>query len=185
VFAPSLERLGFDSVLFPYNFVTMQNPYYAGRFNALDETCRERRVPVQTIKSIALRSWAGRPHSRATWYEPLEQQDDIDLSVWWAMSRPGAFLCSAADLGWLPKSRRGQPVYWVAGRRGDERTGSLDVGRAAVRLTGRTGHVSPGVVPVFAMPAESGMPDFCAKDRPRSRGDQGWRHAAMRAAGWQ
>jgi len=25
----SLERFGFDSVLLPYNFVTMQNPYYA------------------------------------------------------------------------------------------------------------------------------------------------------------
>ncbi len=75
----SLERFGFDSVLLPYNFVTMQNPYYAGNFNALYETCRERRVAVQTIKSIALRPWAGRPHTRATWYEPLEQQDDIDL----------------------------------------------------------------------------------------------------------
>ena len=59
----SLERFGFDSVLLPYNFVTMQNPYYAENFNALYETCRERRVAVQTIKSIALRPWAGRPHT--------------------------------------------------------------------------------------------------------------------------
>jgi len=99
----SLERFDFDSVLLPYNFVTMQNPYYAENFNALYETCRERRVAVQTIKSIALRPWAGRPHTRATWYEPLEQQDDIDLSVWWAMSRPGVFLCSVGDLDLLPK----------------------------------------------------------------------------------
>src|SRR5207302_1902913 len=51
----SLERFDFDSVLLPYNFVTMQNPYYAGNFDVLYETCRERRVAVQTIKSIALR----------------------------------------------------------------------------------------------------------------------------------
>jgi hypothetical protein len=31
-------------VLLPYNFVTMQNPYYADNFNALYETCRERNV---------------------------------------------------------------------------------------------------------------------------------------------
>ena len=99
----SLERFDFDSVLLPYNFVTMQNPYYAGNFDALYETCRERRVAVQTIKSIALRPWSGRPHTRATWYEPLEQQDDIDLSVWWALSRPGVFLCSAGDVDLLPK----------------------------------------------------------------------------------
>ena len=62
----SLERFDFDSVLLPYNFVTMQNPYYAENFDALYETCRERRIAVQTIKSIALRPWAagripGRP----------------------------------------------------------------------------------------------------------------------------
>ena len=35
----SLERFDFDSVLLPYNFVTMQNPYYAENFTALQETC--------------------------------------------------------------------------------------------------------------------------------------------------
>src|SRR5713101_7785341 len=30
----SLERFDFDSVLLPYNFITMQNPYYAEHFNA-------------------------------------------------------------------------------------------------------------------------------------------------------
>jgi hypothetical protein len=50
-----------------------------------------------------LRPWAGRPHTRATWYEPLEKQDDIDLSVWWAMGRPGVFLDSVGELDLLPK----------------------------------------------------------------------------------
>jgi aryl-alcohol dehydrogenase-like predicted oxidoreductase len=99
----SLERFDFDSVLLPYNFVTMQNPYYAENFNALYETCRERQVAVQTIKSIAVRHWSGRPQTRTTWYEPLEQQDDIDLAVWWALSRPGVFLNSVGDVGLLPK----------------------------------------------------------------------------------
>jgi predicted aldo/keto reductase-like oxidoreductase len=99
----SLERFDFDSVLLPYNFVTMQNQYYADNFNALYETCRERNVAVQTIKSIAVRHWLGRPRTRSTWYEPLEQQDDIDLAVSWVLSRPGVFLCSAGDVDLLPK----------------------------------------------------------------------------------
>jgi aryl-alcohol dehydrogenase-like predicted oxidoreductase len=99
----SLERFGFDSVLLPYNFVTMQNPYYAENFDAVYQACRDRQVAVQTIKAIALRPWAGRPHTRATWYEPLEQQDDIDLSVWWVLSRPGVFLCSVGDVDLLPR----------------------------------------------------------------------------------
>jgi aryl-alcohol dehydrogenase-like predicted oxidoreductase len=99
----SLARFPFDSVLLPYNFVTMQLPYYAENFSALESTCRERGVAMQTIKSIALRPWAGRPHTRATWYEPLEKQDDIDLAVSWALSRPGVFLCSAGDVDLLPR----------------------------------------------------------------------------------
>jgi aryl-alcohol dehydrogenase-like predicted oxidoreductase len=99
----SLERFDFDSVLLPYNYVTMRNPYYAENFEALYATCQERRVAMQTIKSIALRPWMGRPHTRSTWYEPLERQEDIDLAVWWALSRPGIFLNSVGDVDLLPR----------------------------------------------------------------------------------
>lgn len=99
----SLERFDFDSVLLPYNYVTMRSPYYAENFDALHETCRSRGIAVQTIKSIALRHWRDRPHTRSTWYEPLQQQDDIDLAVWWALSRPGVFVNSVGDVGLLPK----------------------------------------------------------------------------------
>jgi aryl-alcohol dehydrogenase-like predicted oxidoreductase len=99
----SLERFAFDSVLLPYNYVTMRNSYYAENFDALYDTCRERGVAIQTIKSIALRHWRDRTHTRSTWYEPLERQDDIDLAVWWALSRPGVFLNSVGDVGLLPR----------------------------------------------------------------------------------
>ena len=99
----SLERFDFDSVLLPYNFVTMQLPYYAENFEALARTCAERNVAVQTIKSIALRPWLGRERTRSTWYEPLEAQADIDLAVWWVLGRPGVFLNTAGDVGVLPR----------------------------------------------------------------------------------
>jgi len=51
----SLERFDFDSVLLPYNYVTMQSPYYREQFDALLKTCEEKNVAVQTIKSVALR----------------------------------------------------------------------------------------------------------------------------------
>jgi len=98
----SLERFDFDSVLLPYNYVTMQHSYYAENFEALLRTCRDRDVAVQTIKSIALRPWSGRPHTRTTWYEPLENQDDIDLAVWWALGRSEIFLNSVGDVNLLP-----------------------------------------------------------------------------------
>ncbi len=99
----SLRRFDFDSVLLPYNHVTMQLTYYAENFEAVYRLCQQRRVAVQTIKSIAARPWQGRPHTRATWYEPLERQEDIDLAVWWVLARPGVFLNSAGDVDLLPR----------------------------------------------------------------------------------
>ena len=99
----SLERFDFDSVLLPYNYVTMKNPYYASNFEALLATCAERRAAVQTIKAVAAAPWRGREHTYAPWYMPLSDQADIDLAVWWAIGRPGIFLDSVSDIGLLPK----------------------------------------------------------------------------------
>jgi len=99
----SIARFDFDSVLLPYNFVTMQSPYYAENFEALVAACAERETAVQTIKSIALRPWAGRTHTRTTWYQPLEDQGDIDLAVWWVLARPGVFLNTVGDVDLLPR----------------------------------------------------------------------------------
>jgi len=99
----SLERFDFDTVLLPYNYITMQIPYYAENFNALAATCQQRNVAVQTIKSLAYRPWMGRKHTRTTWYEPLEDQQDIDVAVWWVLKRPGIFLMTTGDINLLPK----------------------------------------------------------------------------------
>ncbi len=99
----SLERFDFDSVLLPYNYVTMQNPYYAENFQGLLATCQQRNVAVQTIKSIAYKPWLGRERTHATWYEPLEDQQDIDLAVHWVLKQPGVFLNTVGDIHILPK----------------------------------------------------------------------------------
>src|ERR1700730_5629336 len=99
----SLQRFDFDSVLLPYNFTTVQSSYYAQNFDALQATCQARNTAVQTIKSIAYRPWSGRPRSATTWYQPLEDQADIDLAVHWALGRPGIFLASSGDVNLLPK----------------------------------------------------------------------------------
>ncbi|HEU5368979.1 MAG TPA: aldo/keto reductase [Ktedonobacterales bacterium] len=99
----SLDRFDFDSVLLPYNFLTMQNPYYAANFQALLATCQQRQVAVQTIKSIAYKPWMGRPQTRSVWYEPLEDQADIDLAVHWVLKQPGIFLNTVGDIHVLPR----------------------------------------------------------------------------------
>jgi len=99
----SLDRFDFDSVLLPYNFTTVQSSYYAHNFDALQVACQDKNRAVQTIKSIAYRPWSGRPRSATTWYQPLEDQADIDLAVHWALGRPGIFVISSGDVNLLPK----------------------------------------------------------------------------------
>jgi len=98
-----LEDFNFNSVLLPYNYPMMQNPQYAADLEALAALCQERNIAVQTIKSLARGPWGDKPQTRNTWYEPLEDQADIDRAVHWVLSRPGIFLNTAGDIHLLPK----------------------------------------------------------------------------------
>jgi aryl-alcohol dehydrogenase-like predicted oxidoreductase len=99
----SLERFDFDSVLLPYSYIMMQDPHYAAMFERVLAVCAERNGAVLTIKSIARRPWWGREHTRSTWYEPFEEQRDIDAAVHWVLARPGIFLATVGDIHLLPK----------------------------------------------------------------------------------
>ena len=98
----SLERFPFDSVLLPYNIRQLRDPVYAEHFEALAGVCAERGVAMQTIKSVALAPWDGRPQTSSTWYEPLTDPADIDIAVRWVLARPAIFLNTPGDVNLLP-----------------------------------------------------------------------------------
>ncbi len=98
----SLARFDFDSVLLPYNYSMMQNPQYAADFAALTAVCAERHVAIQTIKSLARGSWGSKPQTRNTWYEPFENEAEIETAVHWVLNRPDIFLNTAGDPDLLP-----------------------------------------------------------------------------------
>lgn len=99
----SLERFKFDSVLLPYNYVMMQNPKYATDFDSLLKICQDRGIAFQTIKSLARRPWGKKKRKWNTWYEPFEDQTDIDRAVHWILKREGIFLNTSSDIHLLPK----------------------------------------------------------------------------------
>ncbi len=101
--ARSLERFPFDSVLLPFNYPMLQNPDYARDFWRLFELCQARGVAMQTIKGITLGPWGEKEHTTSTWYEPLQDQADIDTAVHWVLGQPGVFLNTAGDVRLLPK----------------------------------------------------------------------------------
>ena len=99
----ALAKFDFDSILLPLNYSLGQNPQYLADFNTLVDLCRSRNVAVQTIKSACRRPWGDRKQLRATWYEPFEDQADIDQATHWLLGHPGLFLNTAGDIHILPR----------------------------------------------------------------------------------
>ena len=99
----SLERYPFDSVLLPWNYVLSKEARYSRDFSALLGVCKDRDVAFQTIRSITKGPWAGKERSRSTWYEPLEDQEDIDRAVSWILGQGYMFLNSASDTDLLSR----------------------------------------------------------------------------------
>src|SRR5579862_5011638 len=93
----SLDRFDFDSVLLPYNFVLLRDPGYRHDVETLLSTCAERRVAVQTIKSVARRRWEGQSQPRYSWYEPLPDGPALERAVRFVLSHGQLFLNSSSD----------------------------------------------------------------------------------------
>jgi predicted aldo/keto reductase-like oxidoreductase len=99
----ALERFAFDSVLFPFSYILSQKADYWSDVQDLLTVCAERNVAVQTIKAIVRAPWGDRPETRATWYEPLEEQQEIDLAVHWVLGHQQVFLNTVGDVNVVPK----------------------------------------------------------------------------------
>jgi aryl-alcohol dehydrogenase-like predicted oxidoreductase len=99
----ALERFDFDAVLMPWNWVAANHETYAADFEATAAVCAERGIAVQTIKGVARGPWAaGAERDYRTWYQPLENEDDIRMAVNWVLARPAIFLNSAGTVDLLP-----------------------------------------------------------------------------------
>ena len=108
LFAPamhmkSLKKFDFDSVLLPWNYVLYKDERYRREFNDLLGMCRDRGVAVQTIKSLTRGPWGEKHHTAETWYEPFEEQGDINRVVSWVLGQGTIFLNTAGDVRILPR----------------------------------------------------------------------------------
>jgi aryl-alcohol dehydrogenase-like predicted oxidoreductase len=116
----ALERFDFDAVLLPWNWFCAHHETYGADFEATVALCAERQVAVQTIKALARGPWAaGVDRGRTTWYQPLEDEEEIRLAVHWVLARPGIFLNSVGDVGLLPAVLRAADELGGAAPPGD------------------------------------------------------------------
>jgi aryl-alcohol dehydrogenase-like predicted oxidoreductase len=118
----SLERADLDSVLFPWNFTLSQLPAYRAEVEALLDTCAERDVAVQTIKSVARGRWPDGPAGHFSWYEPVTDLGAVDRAVRFVLGhdgsdgRPPMFLNSSSDARLLHPILEAAVGYGVDGR---------------------------------------------------------------------
>ena len=98
----SLERFEFDSVLFPYNHALLRSDAYRADVEALREVCAERRVAIQTIKSVARGRWPNQSAPHFSWYQPLDDPSAIDRAVRYVLANDDLFLNTSSDTRLLP-----------------------------------------------------------------------------------
>lgn len=95
----ALKRFTFDTVLTPLNYALTRQPGYLADFDALAAETQRQDVGLMIIKSGARRNWPlggdsgsggvdTEERTFTTWYEPLQQQEYIDATVAWVLSRP-------------------------------------------------------------------------------------------------
>jgi aryl-alcohol dehydrogenase-like predicted oxidoreductase len=99
----ALRRFDFDTVMLPLNFVLWSIPQYRRDFEALLEECARKDVGIHIIKTLAKAPWGDRDKTYACWYEPFDQQGEIDQAVAFNLSLPITTMCSTGDVTILPK----------------------------------------------------------------------------------
>lgn len=103
VLLEALTRFDFDTVLFPINFVQYGIPTYRKACEELLAVCAERDVGTMIIKSITKGPWGEKEQHGLTWYEPFEEQEEIQRAVNFALSQPVTGICTAGDPVLLPR----------------------------------------------------------------------------------
>jgi aryl-alcohol dehydrogenase-like predicted oxidoreductase len=119
----ALHRFPFETVLTPLNYLLYADPSYRADYDALVDEIKRQDAGLMIIKAIARGLWREDEEQRyGTWYEPFEQQEQIDAAVAFVLGRSEVTgLCVAGDTRLLPAMIRAE-----SRGRGDARMEALD-----------------------------------------------------------
>ena len=98
----ALNRFDFDTVLFPLNRVLTAHRDDFTDFITLLEVARQKDVGTIAIKALAKRPWGTEGRAYKTWYEPFDEQTEIDKSLWYALSQGVTTAAIPGDLRLWP-----------------------------------------------------------------------------------
>jgi aryl-alcohol dehydrogenase-like predicted oxidoreductase len=144
----AIRRFPFETVLTPYNYALARYPDYLRDFEALVREIQAQDAGLMSIKAVARNLWkTGEPHRRTTWYEPLEEQRQIDAAIAFALARDEATgICSPGDVELLPMVIEAE-----------QRAGAMSMQRVAAELDRL-----PDLEPPFFRSQGHEVPDWLA-----------------------
>lgn len=102
VHVEALNRFDFDTILFPLNRVLAAHSNDFNDFSTLLKVARKKDVGTIAIKAVAKRPWEGPMHMYLTWYEPFDEQAEIDKSLWYTLSQDITTAAMPGDLHLWP-----------------------------------------------------------------------------------
>jgi predicted aldo/keto reductase-like oxidoreductase len=102
VFLEALRRFDFDTLMFPLNAVLYRNEPYRQETKLLLDRCRDQNVGTLIIKTVARRPWGNQDPRYHTWYEPVDEPDQIQSAVNFVLSQPVTALATPSDHRLLP-----------------------------------------------------------------------------------
>ena len=94
----ALKRFNFDTVLFPLNRVLAAHINDFNDFTSLLEITQEMEVGTIAIKVVCKQPWESPMHMYRTWYEPFDEQTEIDKSLRYALTQGITTVAMPGDL---------------------------------------------------------------------------------------
>jgi len=98
----ALNRFDFDTLLFPVNRVLAAHRNDFNDFTLLLEIAQQKDVGTIGIKAVAKRPWESEMRMYQTWYEPFDEQTEIDKSLWYALNQGITTAAMPGDLHLWP-----------------------------------------------------------------------------------
>ncbi|WP_026257548.1 aldo/keto reductase [Actinopolymorpha alba] len=84
----ALRRFPFDTVITPLNYALGRDEAYLGAWQELATETQRVDAGLMIIKTVSRRNWSEDDHRYTTWYEPLDEQEQITAAVAWVLSHP-------------------------------------------------------------------------------------------------
>lgn len=101
--ASALKRFDFETVMFPLNFVSRAHPSAENDYTTILELCTKEGIGAIAIKAVARGRWGRKERNYSSWYEPLDQQREIDLALWFTLSHNVATAALPSEFKLWPK----------------------------------------------------------------------------------